>query len=213
VQNSSELRAIDDRNETMDWNEPEFKRFVELIEKFWPTHKVTEHSVRGLWHKSFKNRPAEEVEHALFRHRGEHPDATKPLWKLVLADLGLLTEAGINEFDLLIKAHREHGRDSERSDAYPSGRPLTDKSNADVWASWLRANSPRCTMSRDVGHELCENAVCVKTGGCGLTRRECSGLHWEANETAMWIKYLEGKGHPVPVYLSEPELSQAEQRP
>ncbi|UCC31009.1 MAG: hypothetical protein JSU86_01775 [Phycisphaerales bacterium] len=195
----------------MDWKEPEFKRFLDLISKLWPDGRTTAESVRGVWEKHFRDRAADEVEQALFRHRGEYPDAAKPLWKLILGDLGLIRETEVNDFALLIASHRKHGRDAQRSDAYPYGQSLQNKTDAEVWASWLKANSVRRSyskMGKDVGEEPCTNAVCLKAGGCHLTRRECMGRHWEQWERSRWVTYLQSKGLLVPSYLLEPVFSE-----
>lgn len=188
----------------MDWHEPDFRRFFEQVERLWPSYNVTRESIKGLWYKRFRSYSTEEVERTLTAHRDDYPDATKPTWKLVVADLGLLSQGEANEFTLHIAQLRKHGRDSERSDRYPYGRGLHDKSDAEVWVHWLRANSPRYKISPGEGEEPCTNAVCVAAGGCGLTRRMCVGQHWEQTETAYWVEYLTNKGFEVPDYLAEP---------
>lgn len=64
--------------------ETAFDDFVAAVTSLWPTYRT---DVGPMWDTVLRRYSMTEIGQALRKHRAERPDDSKPIWKLIYADL------------------------------------------------------------------------------------------------------------------------------
>lgn len=129
---------------------PGFDSLDEMVRQFWPTYKA---SVQPMWDTRLHRHSVEELRTALWRHKADYPDDTKPTWKTIYAMLaGGKTGSGKSDVQILLDGIRKAIATEDRWQKYPAARRWSD---SEVFENHVDANT--VPILRNMDGSACED--------------------------------------------------------
>ena len=166
-------------------NANDVSEFTALVKSLWPDWKVGGDFLHELANDKFRYASYEAVESAMRLHRRDDYDAQKPSWKRVFEFLRKVGGTGENDFVLLLEAVKNEM-------ARQNVKGLQDRSPADLWHEWLRAQTYAVT------HDTIRRRPHDDTDG----RRAKQAQGIRGREYRRWRDYLAELGATIPDFLN-----------
>lgn len=107
----------------------------EMVRQLWPRYKD---SVQPMWDTQLHRYSVDEIRAALWRHKADYPDDSKPTWKTIYSMLlGGKTGSGKSNLQLLLDSMRREIATDERWQKHPQARRWSD---SQVFENHIEAN-------------------------------------------------------------------------
>ena len=156
-----------------------------MVRQLWPTYKA---SVQPMWDTRLHCYSVEDIRQALWRHRADYPDETKPTWRTIYALLaGGNSGSGKSDLQLLLDSIRRAIAKEDRWQKHPAARSWSD---SEVFQNHIEANTRPVLFQLD-----------------GKAYPDLDGRRARAadSETTMivgrYVRDLKERGDPVPEWL------------
>lgn len=88
-----------------------FDGFAELVQSLWPTYRT---NIQPMWNTVLHRYSVTQLGEVLAKHRADHPDETKPIWKTIYAVLAGGARAGKSDLQLVLNQWRKLLREAKR---------------------------------------------------------------------------------------------------
>jgi hypothetical protein len=157
----------------------------EMVRQLWPRYKD---SVQPMWDTRLHGYSIDEIRTALWRHKADYPDDSKPTWKTIYTMLsGGKTGAGKSDLQLLLDGIRREIAKDPRWQKHPTARRWSD---SEVFENHVEANT-RPILRRMDG--TAEDDPEGRLARLAATER--------TNIVSRYVRDLEERGDSVPAWL------------
>lgn len=159
----------------------------DCVRQLWPRYKA---SIQPMWDTRLQRYSFEDLRAALWRHRADYPDDTKPVWRTIYAALtgdGDRDGTGKSDLQILLDSVRRAIAADPAWQKYPAARSWSD---SEVFENHVEANVR--PILRDM-----DGSAKDDPGG----RLARSAASTRVSFVQPYIRDLEERGEPVPAWL------------